>query len=665
MSMRRVFFVSNTRLTVYRRDGVVLPEPISFSADEEGLAEFARYVERYPDEVTHVIADVVEEEFRETAIPHVLGRDRRALLRTRAAKLFPDARYVHATKLGRSPDGRRDDRVLFSAITRLGVLAPWLTPIARHAVPLAGICSPAALTGAMLKAIGAEGKHVLVASLQSGGGLRQTCFQRGRLRLSRLAVMPEPAGDRYGSHVLAEIERTCRYLESLRPESPRSGALGTAADGSGGGRLKIFLLSHGEMLDELRREIVGDLRPGSDDGPRPGIGGGLSLGSGGERRTEAGGCLRRETHGDLRSGSGDGAQPEIGGEPWREIGGGLKFGIGGASRAGADGDLRHEIHGDLRSGSGDGRRPEIGDNLRAGIILVDLAGVARRLGIRRWGGEPEADRLFVQMLARRPASNHYATPEEMRCFTMLRARSCLKTASVLLVAGGCLFGGATFFEGFVAGGHARILAQQAAIYEDRYRKAQATLPPAPAEPAEIVRAVSLASELQARRGDPVDLLALISDALATFPRVRVESVSWQMSGDAEAQVSASHHAGGKAGPSGSARAGGPSPVRDGTGSRGEDDETARRNPDILFQLALVSARIDPFDGDYRAAIGTIHRFVEALAVPSRVEHVRILALPLDLSSHQTLTGGAGTSTGTAAFEIRVALRMTISDGKEA
>ena len=539
MASRRVFFVSNARLAVHHREGGKLLEPFSFSADEEGLARFAHYLERRPDDVTYVVAGVVEEEFREAAVPHVLGRDRRTLLRTKSAKLFPGTRYVHSTRLGRAPGGRRDDRVLFSAITRPGVLAPWLGPIARHEVPLAGIYSPAVLTGAMLKAVGAEGGHVLVVSFQSGGGLRQTCFLRGRLRLSRLAAMPEPAAGRAGAHVLAEIEKTCRYLDSLRPDG-----VGATADA---GRPEVFLLSHGGALDALRREIGGDPRTGP--------------------------------------------------------------------------------------------------------TLVDLAGVARRLGMRRWGGEAEADRLFVHALARRPAPNHYATPEETRRFSMLRARAFLKAASVLLMAGGCLFGGVTLLEGVVAGGYARALALQAALYEDRYRRARATLPPAPAEPEEIARVVSVASALQARRGDPRDLLALVSEALSAFPRVRIESVSWRTSGDAEAEVAAAGRPGGRGGPGGSGESSGSG--EPGASSRAGDE---RAGPDTLFHLALVSARIDPFDGDYRAAIDTIHRFTDALAAPPGVEHVRILALPLDLSPHRTLAGDADAAAGAATFEIRVALR---------
>ena len=530
MAVRRVFVISGTRLAAHHLDGSTLLDPIAFDAGEEGLAQFARYLERFPDDITCVVADVVEEEFREETIPHVFGRDRRALLRAKASRVFPGARCFHSTRLGREPSGRRDDRVLLSALTRPEVLATWLGPMARHEVPLAGIYSPAMLTGAMLKAIGAGGEHVLVVSLQSGGGLRQTCFRRGRLHFSRLAAISDPATGGYESQVLAEVERTRRYLSSLR----------TRADEE---RLEVHVLSHGTPLDALRREP----------------------------------------------------------------------------------------------------RRDAGNSIQAECIPVDLAEVARKLGMRRWGGEATADRLFVHLLARRPPPNHYATPDQIRGFAMLRARKLLKAASAGLVAGACLFGGVIALEGAAASGHARALALQAMVYEGRYSEARATLPPAPAEPAELEQVVSAADALHGRRADPVDLIALISDALAGFPQVRIERLSWRVSDDAEAP------AGGENDDRISPRP-----------SRGEP----RRDSEFLFQVARVSARMEPFDGDYRAAIDTIRRFATVLAAPPGVEHVRILTLPLELSSAQTLTGAAETASEAAVFEIRVTLRVTVAGGAE-
>ena len=530
MAGQRILVISGAGLTVYRRHRRTLSEPFAFGSHDEGHAQFARYIERHPHDVTRVIADVVEEEFREETVPHVPVWERRTLMRARADRAFRDARYVHSTRLGRKPDGRRDDRVLFSAITRTEVLDPWIDTMVRHGVPLAGIYSPALLTEAMSKAIGADGENVLVVSFQSGGGLRQTWLRRRRLRLSRLAALPEVDDGRYGSHVLEEIHRTRRYLGSLR----------TAEDEP---RLDVRVLSHGEPLDALRGAL--------------------------------------------------GSAP--------------------------------------------------GDEQDARCIPVDLAAAAHRLGMRRWGGEATSDRLFVHLLAWRRPPSHYASARDTRALAMLRVRSILRMASAGLVAGGCVLGGVAALEGVAIHDHARSLARQAATYEDRYREALATLPPAPAEPSELERVVAAVDTLRGRRADPVDLLALIGDALAGFPNVRVEGIAWRLSDHAEAPVGEAN---------------------DGRGEpHGAGGET-RRHPGTLFQIAHVSARIEPFDGDYRAAIDTVRRLAHALAGPAGVEHVRVLTLPLDLSPERTLTGDTETSAEAAAFEVRVALRVAVPGGTD-
>ena len=535
MAPRRVFVISGAGLAVHHRHGRKLRDPFSFDSDDAGVEQFARYLERFPDDVACVIADVVEEEFREETVPHVLGRERRALLRAKADRAFRGVRHVHATILGREPEGRRDDRIVFSALTRPAAFLPWIGAMARYKVPVAGIWSPAMLTGSLLGAVDAGGDHVLVVSQQSGGGLRQTYFRRGRLRLSRLAAMPAPSGDRLALEVLAEVTSTLRYLRGLSrsPEDVRP---------------EVRVLSHGEPLEALRRELGRD-----------------------------------------------------------------------AGRA-----------------------------LGTGCVALDLADVARRLGMRRWGDETTADRLFVHVLARRPPRNHYATEEETRGHATLRVRSLLRTASAGAVLVGCLFAGASFVEGVIAGGFARALAVQSMLYEARYREAASRLPPSPAEPAELERAVSAVNTLRARRADPVDVLALVSHAVAGFPRVRIERLSWRTSDDPETPVGDGAAAVDVA--RGEPSAGGGAPPRD---------------PDVLLQLVLVGARIEPFDGDYRAAIATVRRFASALAASPGIDHVRVRSLPLDLSSERSVSGDTESSDGDATFEIRAALRVGIPARAEA
>ena len=106
------------------------------------------------------------------------------------------------------------------------------------------------------------------------------------------------------------------------------------------------------------------------------------------------------------------------------------------------------------------------------------------------------------------------------------------------------------------------------------------------------------------------------------------------------------------------------PSDDGAGVEDGDDRLApaaaggepRREPEVPFRIGLVSARIEPFDGDYRAAVDTVRELAGVLAASPGVEHVRVTRPPLDLSSGQTLSGDTGTSAETAEFELRVALR---------
>jgi hypothetical protein len=203
-------------MAVYHWSGGALLEPLWFGADEDGLTEFSLYLDHAPHDPVYLLVDVVEEEFREESIPHVVGSDRRSLIRTRLNRLFRDPTYSYAVVQGRDTEGRRDDRVLFTALIRPDLLSPWIGQIAKHKVPLAGIYSLPIVSEALIKRMPVESDHALLVTLQSTGGLRQTFFHQKRVKLSRLAIMPPGGTPGHASYVLGEIEKIRRYLNSLR-----------------------------------------------------------------------------------------------------------------------------------------------------------------------------------------------------------------------------------------------------------------------------------------------------------------------------------------------------------------------------------------------------------------------------------------------------------------
>ena len=241
MALKRVFYLSGGQLVAHHWKGGRFVEQFVFAGDEQGLSQFSRYLESSDLDPVSLLVDVVEEEFREETVPHVLGGDRKSLLNTRKSRLFRDATYTYANVQGREADGRRDDRVLFSSLIRPDLLAPWLGHIARLKVPLTGIYSLPLLSELLLKPLNLNSSHALLVSLHSPGGLRQSFFHEKQLKLSRLAVTPDMDGARYPSYILSEVEKLRRYLGSLRQ---------LARDTP----LDVFIISEGQKLSDLKRQ---------------------------------------------------------------------------------------------------------------------------------------------------------------------------------------------------------------------------------------------------------------------------------------------------------------------------------------------------------------------------------------------------------------------------
>ncbi len=239
-SDKRVLLIAAERAILYLFESGELSQAYIFGADEVGRSAFDRCMTELEAAPLSVIVDVVEEEYRQDTMPHVSGADRRSVLERKYARLFRSTPYHHALRQGRETTDRKDDRVLLTAITRPEVLTPWLEILNKHKVPLAGIYSLPILSEHLLKRIGAKGSNVLLISLQKASGLRQTFFRDGQLKISRLAHMPRLGSVPFAAHLMGEVEKLRRYLNSLALISRDS-------------PLSVYILSHGQLLHELEQ----------------------------------------------------------------------------------------------------------------------------------------------------------------------------------------------------------------------------------------------------------------------------------------------------------------------------------------------------------------------------------------------------------------------------
>lgn len=187
----------------------------SFANDESGSAAFGRLLAAHPRTPVYLMADVVEEDFRSETLPHVVGRARTEMVARKLAQYFRAAPYRAAWRQGRAHGKRRDDQYLFLALSGGDLLRPYLELVEARRAPLAGIYLLPVVSQALVDRLKPDVPGVLLVSMQ-GGGLRQSFFLEGKLRISRLTPL-EASDARTFDHVLAdEIEKSRLFLYNSR-----------------------------------------------------------------------------------------------------------------------------------------------------------------------------------------------------------------------------------------------------------------------------------------------------------------------------------------------------------------------------------------------------------------------------------------------------------------
>ena len=213
---RRVVFLSADKISVYHWEKGKLGNSYMFDVSADGQRYFDRYLKETGRITTYFLVDLVEEEYRQDTIPHVFGSDRAAVISRKKTRLFRDTPYFYADVQGREQEGRRDDQVIFMALTNPDLLEPWIKLLTDNKIPLAGIYSVSQITKLLLEHLPEPSDYMLIVSLQSISGLRQTFFYKQKLKISRLVDLPRYGTEPYAPIINEEVNAIYRYLNSLR-----------------------------------------------------------------------------------------------------------------------------------------------------------------------------------------------------------------------------------------------------------------------------------------------------------------------------------------------------------------------------------------------------------------------------------------------------------------
>ena len=136
------------------------------------------------------------------------------------SQIFRNTPFRYAQVQGRESEGRRDDRVIYTAITNPEALRVWLEMIERLKVPLEGIHSAAVFSGVLLDELDLLFPHALLVTFTPGDAMRQTYFRDREIKFSRLSPIDLGEGQTLGGMIAEETTRTWQYLDSLRNFAP-------------------------------------------------------------------------------------------------------------------------------------------------------------------------------------------------------------------------------------------------------------------------------------------------------------------------------------------------------------------------------------------------------------------------------------------------------------
>ncbi len=215
MAAKRILLFDGIRLAAHAwHNGHVHAEG-EFLPDTAGLEAFAAYLDKHRASLFYLLADVTEEGFQLEEIPYVRGRDRDALITRRLGQYFYGTPLTAAFSLGRASAGRRDEKMLFAALTRPDTFTPWLDALRQTGIILAGIYSvPLVLAESAPRWLAGQ-EPVLLITL-TAGGVRQSFFDQGKLCFSRLTQLATRSVTEVARTSAGESLKTYQYLVGQR-----------------------------------------------------------------------------------------------------------------------------------------------------------------------------------------------------------------------------------------------------------------------------------------------------------------------------------------------------------------------------------------------------------------------------------------------------------------
>ena len=204
MKARRLLYLTSGGMTAHHWQFGASRQEGSFSINERGRHDFARYLAKHPDEAFTLLANLPGERYQIESIPALRGPDRHTIIRRKLEQLYPGTTLTAALSLGYQKASRTNECVLFVALAdNDDGLLPWLEALSTTGTPLVAVHSLPMLAGSLFSRLEITEPQCLLFTVQDQS-LRQSYLKNGVVHFSRLTSLHRLGPDETAQAILDE-----------------------------------------------------------------------------------------------------------------------------------------------------------------------------------------------------------------------------------------------------------------------------------------------------------------------------------------------------------------------------------------------------------------------------------------------------------------------------
>ena len=213
---KRIALIDADGLSIFVMHKGQLQHDAKFSDEDFGHDNFREYLLEQPITPITLLVDSVAEDFLVESLPHVSYYDRAGFLNRKSEGHFRGLEYRSSSIVGREESGRKNDKVLFSALTKNQIIEPWIRVLLQEEIPIQGITTPAFALSKVVEHYNLLSKRAALVVNWEKTGIRQTFIANKRMMFSRLSQIYDydDPGD-LATEIIDTCVQTKDYIERI------------------------------------------------------------------------------------------------------------------------------------------------------------------------------------------------------------------------------------------------------------------------------------------------------------------------------------------------------------------------------------------------------------------------------------------------------------------